>query len=128
MFGSSPVAMIFAREASDPLTSLVKKIDAATEHNKDKRMGSFIVFLTDEENAKDKLKGLADKEGIKNTIFAIDNVAGPPSYNIVREADITVVLYNRRKIEANYAFKKGELNSQAVDKIVADIPKILTTK
>jgi hypothetical protein len=125
MFGSSPVAMIFAREASDPLTSLVKKIDAATERNKDKRMGSFIVFLTDEESAKDKLKGLADKEGIKNTIFAIDNVAGPPSYNIVKEADITVVLYNRRKVEANYTFKKGELNAQSIERILGDLPKIL---
>jgi hypothetical protein len=128
MFGSSPVAMIFAREASDPLTSLVKKIDAATERNKDKRMGSFIVFLTDEESAKDKLKGLADKEGIKNTIFAIDNVAGPPSYNIVKEADITVVLYNRRKVEANYTFKKGELNAQSIERILGDLPKILPEK
>ncbi|HWY88267.1 MAG TPA: hypothetical protein VNX28_16265 [Gemmataceae bacterium] len=128
MFGTSPVAMIFAREASDPLTSLVKKIDAATERNKDKRMGSFIVFLTDEESAKDKLKGLADKEGIKNTIFAIDNVAGPPSYNIVKEADITVVLYNRRKVEANYTFKKGELNAQSIERILGDLPKILPEK
>ena len=120
--------MIFAREASDPLTSLVKKIDAATERNKDKRMGSFIVFLTDEESAKDKLKGLADKEGIKNTIFAIDNVAGPPSYNIVKEADITVVLYNRRKVEANYTFKKGELNAQSIERILGDLPKILPEK
>ena len=128
MFGSSPVAMIFAREASDPLTSLVKKIDAATEINKDKKMGSFVVFLTDEENAKDRLKSLADKQGIKNTIFAIDNVAGPPNYNIEKEADVIVVLYNRRKVEANYAFKKGELNAQAIERILGDLPKILPEK
>ena len=117
--------MIFAREASDPLTSLVKKIDAATEINKDKKMGSFIVFLTDEENAKDTLKGLADKQAIKNTIFAIDNVSGPPDYHIAKEADVTVVLYNKRKIEANYAFKKGELNAQSIERILGDLPKIL---
>ena len=66
--------MIFAREASDPLTSLVKKIDAATVKNSADRMCSFVVFLTDEENAKDKLKTLADKEGINKTILTIDNV------------------------------------------------------
>ena len=113
------------REASDPLTSLVKKIDAATEKNKDKNMGSFVVFLTNEENAKDKLKGLADEEGIRNTIFTIDNVAGPPGYQISREADVTVVLYNKRKIEANYAFKKGELNAQMIERVLGDLPKIL---
>ena len=117
--------MIFAREASDSLTSLVKKIDAATLKNKDKRMGSFIVFLTDEENAKEKLTALAKKEGITHTFFAIDNVPGPPDYHIAKDADVTVVLYNKRTIEANYAFKKGELNAAKIEQILADLPKIL---
>lgn len=120
--------MIFAREASDSLTSLVKKIDAATAKNSDKNMKSFIVFLTDEENAKDKLKELADKNNIKKLVISIDNVAGPKGYNIAKDADVTVVLYNKRKVESNYAFKKGELNSQAIEKILADIPKILPEK
>jgi hypothetical protein len=120
--------MIFAREVSDPLTSLVKKIDAATVKNSANRMCSFVVFLTDEENAKDKLKTLADKEGIKKTILTIDNVPGPPDYHIAKEADVTVVLYNKRKVEVNYAFKKGELNSQKIDQIIGDLPKILPNK
>ena len=40
--------MIFAREVSDPLTSLVKKIDEATAKNSSCRMGSFVVFLSDD--------------------------------------------------------------------------------
>ena len=32
--GTNPVAMIFARETSPELTSLIKKIDAATDNNK----------------------------------------------------------------------------------------------
>jgi hypothetical protein len=117
--------MIFAREVSDPLTSLVKKIDAATVKNTSNKMCSFVVFLTDEEKAKDKLKSLADKEGIKKTILTIDNVPGPPDYHIAKDADVTVILYNKRKVEANYAFKKGELNSRQIETIVGDLPKIL---
>jgi hypothetical protein len=120
--------MIFAREVSDPLTSLVKKIDAATEKNSDKRMGSFIVFLTDEENAKDQLKALATKERIKRTVFAIDNVTGPPYYHIAKGADVTVMLYNRRVVEANFAFKKGELTAAKIEQIIGSLPKILTPK
>ena len=120
--------MIFAREASDSLTSLVKKIDAATEQNKGKNMKSFIVFLTDEESANDKLKQLAEKNSIKHLVVSIDNVAGPKGYNIAKDADVTVVLYNKRQVESNYAFKKGELNSQAIEKIMADLPKILPEK
>ena len=117
--------MIFAREVSDPLTSLVKKIDAATAKNSDCSMGSFVVFLSDDEGLGDKLKGLADKEGIKNTILTIDNPAGPRGYNISKDADITVVLYDKQTVQANHAFRKGELNSQAVERVVGDLKKIL---
>jgi hypothetical protein len=120
--------MIFAREVSDPLTSLVKKIDAATASNSKCNMGSFVVFLSDAEGLKDNLKKLAKDEGIKKTVLSIDNPAGPKGYDIAKDADITVVLYTKRTVKSNYAFKKGELNDEAISKIVSDIPKILPEK
>jgi hypothetical protein len=113
--------MVFAREANDTLTSLVKKIDAESTKQK---VNSFVVFLSDDEKLGDDLKKLADKEGIKKTVLALDNVAGPKAYNVAKDAEVTVVLYNKRKVESNFAFKKGELNAQAIEKVVADIPKI----
>ncbi|MFN6052232.1 MAG: hypothetical protein ACK47R_15500, partial [Planctomycetia bacterium] len=112
------MAMIFAREISPTLTSLVKKIDAETEKNKSAKMGSFVVFLSnDEKGMEEKLKSLASKEGIKNTVLAIDNVAGPEGYNIAKDAEVTVVLYTKRNVKANHAFRKGELNESAVSSI-----------
>jgi hypothetical protein len=120
--------MIFAREVSDPLTSLVKKIDAETEKNKDARMGSFVVFCNDTEGLEAKLKGIAEKESLKKIVLTIDNPAGPQAYKIAKEADVTVVLYDKRQVKANFAFKKGELDDKKVDQIVADLPKILPDK
>jgi hypothetical protein len=117
--------MIFAREVSDNLTSLVKKIDEATAKNRSARMGSFVVFLNNDEGMEDKLKQLAKKEGLKFTVLALDNPAGPSGYDIPKDADVTVVLYNRRVVKANYAFKKGELTSKDVDKVLKSVPKIL---
>ena len=117
--------MIFAREVSDSLTSLVKKIDAETAKNAKAKMGSFVVFLSDDEKLEGKLKSLSDKEGIKKCIFSIDNVAGPKGYKLSKDADITVVLYNKQKVAANYAFKKGELTETAITAILKDVPKIL---
>jgi hypothetical protein len=117
--------MIFARSNSDALTSLVKKIDDATAKNKSKKMGSFVVYLSDDEALEDQLKALAEKNGIKNCVLTIDNVAGPNGYNVAKEADVTVVLYNKRTVAANHAFRKGELNAKAIDAVVADLPKIL---
>jgi hypothetical protein len=49
---------------------------------------------------------------------------GPKSYNLSKEADVTVLLYKRQKVEANHAFKKGELSEEGLESILADVPKI----
>jgi hypothetical protein len=127
--GGNPVAMIFARDISDPLTSLVKKIDAATAKHSDCHMGSFVVFLNDEEGLEQKLKELAAKEKLDQTALAIDNTTGPPRYKIAKDADVTVVLYrgsySKGAVKANYSFRKGELKNEDIDKILGDIVKIL---
>jgi hypothetical protein len=120
--------MIFAREVSDNLTSLVKKIDDATVKNSGARMGSFVVFLSDAEGLEKKLKGLAKKLDLKKTVLTIDNPAGPDGYTIPKNADVTVVLYTNRTVKANHAFKKGELKEKDVKAILADIPKIVPPK
>jgi hypothetical protein len=121
--------MVFAREISGPLTSLVKKIDSATAKHSDAHMGSFFVFLTsDEDEMQKKLKELAKKEKIENTILTTDNPAGPRGYNVSKDADVTVILYTNRNVKVNYAFKKGELKDKDVEKIVADVTKILPNK
>jgi hypothetical protein len=120
--------VVFAREISDPLTSLVKKIDEATAQNSSCNMKSFVVFLSDDEKLKDKLKDVAQKQKIDKCILTIDNPSGPPGYNITKDADVTVVLYTKKNVKVNYAFKKGELKPADVDKIVADVVKILPEK
>src|SRR5262245_4452847 len=116
--------MIFAREVSDPLTSLVKKIDEATGQNSSCKMGSFVVFCSDNEALEKQLKDLAAKQNLKHTVLAIDNPAGPKAYNVAKDADVTVVLYNKQTVAANYAFKKGEFKEADIEKILKDLPKI----
>jgi hypothetical protein len=120
--------MIFAREISDNLGSLLKKIDTATVENKDARMGSFVVFCSDDEGLEKKLKDLASKEKLSKIVLTIDNPSGPTKYKVAKDADVTVVLYDKQTVKANYAFKKGELKSADVDKIVGEVKKILPEK
>jgi hypothetical protein len=117
--------MIFAREISDNLTSLVKKMDEATAKHSDCSMGSFVVFCNDDEDLQQKLKDLVEKQKLKKIILTIDNPAGPKAYNIAKEADVTVVLYTRSNVKVNHAFKKGELKKADIDKIVSEVSKIL---
>jgi hypothetical protein len=110
------------------VTSLVKKIDAATVKNQKCDLRSWAIFLSDQEGLDKKLKNFAENDKIKKTALAIDNPAGPPSYKIAKDADVTVLLYVRKRVRANFAFKKGQLTEQEINKIVADLPKILPEK
>jgi hypothetical protein len=123
--GANPVAMIFAREVSPTLTTLIKKIDAATAEHQGAHLGSFVVFLKYQEAMARQLKQLADKEGIQHTVLSLDAPAGPQGYRVSKNADVTVVLYTKRTVKANYAFRKGELTEKDVTQIVADLSKIL---
>src|SRR6516162_4178717 len=93
MNGNHPVAAVFAREMTGSLTSLVKKIDKATAKYSNCKMGSFVVFLNDDEGLEKQLKDFIKKEGIKKTVLMIDNPSGPADYNIAKNADVTVLLY-----------------------------------
>jgi len=120
--------MIFAREISAPLTSLVKKLDETTAKNKENKMGSFVVFCSDEEGLDKKLTELAKKEALKNIVLSIDNAQGPTGYEVAKDSDITVVLYTKRNVKVNYVFKKGELKEADIEKIVGEVSKILPEK
>ena len=90
-------------------------------------MAAFAVILTDDpDKVESKLEALAKEKGIKNTpLTVMENPAGPPSYKIAKEAEVTVMLWVGQKVVANHAFAKGKLNQAAIDKIVEDTAKIL---
>ncbi|NBO92665.1 MAG: hypothetical protein EBV06_10215 [Planctomycetia bacterium] len=116
--------MIFAREVSDNLTSLVKAIDNATIKNK--KMGSFVVFCNDSEKLEGQLKELAKKEKLEKCVLSlVDSKSGPGGYDLHKDADITVVLYVKRKTVAEFAYKKGEFKEKDIKAIVDSLPKIL---
>jgi hypothetical protein len=123
--GPSPVAVVFAREATPEVAKLLKQLDACTVKNSSARMGSYAVFCSDKDGLAEKLKEVADKEKISKLVLSIDNPAGPEKYNIVKDAEVTVLLYENFTVKANHAFKKGELNAKAIERIVADVPKII---
>jgi hypothetical protein len=126
--GPNPVAMVFAREINEPVVRLIQKIDAATAEHQDARMGSFVVFLSDDDGIKQKIKDVAAKANVKETILALDNSEGPARYEVSKDAAVTVVLYTDHTVKANYAFGKGGLKDKDVDRVVGDVSKILPQK
>ncbi len=127
--GTNPVAVVFARSADCPQTlKLLKKLDQLTAQNEKAEMGSYAVYLSDDDKVADQLASLVKKEGLKNLVVSVDNPAGPAKYKISKDADITVLLYTEHKVKANHTFKKGEIKDSDIETIAKDVSKILPTK
>jgi hypothetical protein len=126
--GQSPVAMILARDASESLLRLIAKLDAACVRHARQELGSFVVFFDASEPLQEKLRGFAAKAMLKKLVLASEAEKQIPEYKASAEADVTVLLYSRHQVKANFAFRKGELSDAAIDAIVDALPKILNEK
>jgi hypothetical protein len=126
-FGADPVVLVFGRGITDPLTNLTKRLDGEVGRHKAARLRAVVVMLSDDDKLERKLREFGERQGIKNVSLAITRDA-PKNYKLSQEADVTVVLYNRRKVEANHAFRKGELDIRAVERILADVSKLVSRK
>ncbi len=115
---------VFARNTSEPLASLVKKIDEKIAENK--KLKSFVVVMGQTpDKTREELRKLAHEKGIKNVpLTMFGEPGGPPDYELSKDADITVLMWNYHKVKVNHAYK-GELTEKDIEAVMADIPKIL---
>jgi hypothetical protein len=117
--------LIFTREINDHLTGLVKKLDAEVAKQGKRKMSAFVILLSDDNSAAEaKLKELASKHNIKNVSLAIESPAGPRPYRLAKEAEVTCILYNRKRVVANHAFAQGAFDDKGVEKVAADAAKL----
>ena|SRR5687768_3423918 len=125
-YGNRPVVAVFARDVNDDLAKVIKDVDGIVEKNKDKKMAAFVVVLSeDADKLAPKLEELAKKNGIKNVpLTTFDGAAGPEDYNISKDADVTVLMWNKSEVKANVALAKGGLDAKAAKKIVAEAEKL----
>jgi hypothetical protein len=122
--GGNPVAVVFAREATPEVATLLKQLDEATLKNAKIEMGSYAVFCNDKDGLDKQLTKLAADQKLTKLILSIDNPAGPKGYEISKDAEVTVVLYTNFEVKANHSFRKGELTPASITKVVADVAKI----
>jgi hypothetical protein len=126
--GQSPVAMILARDVSEPLLRLLAKLDAACVRHSRQELGSFVVFFDAAEPLQEKLIAFAEKAMLKKLIVSAEAEKQIPEYKAAAEAEVTVFLYTRHQVKVNFAFRKGELSDAAIDDVIAALPKILNEK
>ena len=126
--GNKPAAVVFARTTSDPLGKLMAKLDAAAIANKDTGFKVWMTLLAEKADL-EALAKWAQKQGLKSApVGAFEDADGPPSYKLHKDADVTVILFAKQKVVANFAFRAGELDDKAVEKVMKAIPQLFESK
>ena len=123
--GSRPVVMVFARDMSPGVVSLIKKLDAATAAKSEEGLAGCLILLSDMKDVAPALAKWADAGGIRNIVLATYPSPGPEKYRLAPDAAVTVLLYTKQTVKANHSFRAGELTQTGVDSVMADLSRIL---
>lgn len=126
-YGKSPVVSIFTRKMDDHVAGLIKQVDAEIAKNEGKKMKAFVVLLTDDPDAAEPmLKDVAKNNQIKHVPLTIfDGPAGPPDYQLSKEAEVTVMMWVKDGVKVNETFAANKLDEKTVKAIVKETAKIL---
>ena len=127
-FGPRPVVMVFARDATK-ITGLLQKLDEVVGRRRDVGLKAFAVILSPdfakEENRKEVIQSLEKTAAdLKNVILAVEGPDGPEKYRINKDADVTVILYRKLNVAANFAYAKDKLTDKEIGDILAAIDKL----
>jgi hypothetical protein len=122
-----PAVVVFARRLSDPLGKLVAGLDKAVADDKAADLRAWVTFLSDDQTTLDpQITAWSKKYAVRGVPLGVfENVDGPPSYRLNRDAEVTVLLFVNRKVTANFAFREGELTESRVADILKALPGIL---
>lgn len=126
--GDKPTAVVFARSLSDPLGKLLAKLDTEAAARKETGFKVWMTLLTPTADL-DVLAKWSQKQGLKDCpVGAFEDADGPPAYTLNKDADVTVMLFVKQKVVANFAFRAGELDDKQIGSVVFAVPSLFENK
>ena len=126
--GNKPAAVVFARSTTDQLGRLLGKLESAGASRKESGYKVWMTQLADKADL-DALANWAQKQGLKTVpVGAYEDADGPPSYKLHKDADVTVLLFTKQKVIANFAFRAGELTDKRINEVVKVVPRLFEKK
>lgn len=122
-----PAVVVFARTLSDPLAKLVSQLDKGLKEKQTAGLRAWVTFLGEDQTALDpKIVAWAQQHAIRAVPLGVfEDAGGPPSYRLSRDADVTVLLFVKRRVAVNFAFRSGELTEDRVKDVVKSLLRIL---
>jgi hypothetical protein len=125
-----PAVVVFARSLSDPLGKLAQQLDKALADHKKSELRCWITFLNEDQLSLDpKVVQWSQKHALRSVPLGVfEDAGGPPSYRLAADADVTVLLFVKQKVVANFAFRAGELKDEKIAEVLQALPRIAGKK
>src|SRR5262249_23319309 len=121
-----PAIIVFARSTSQDLGQLATELDKAVAEPKNSPLRGWITFLSNDQPKMDpQVVEWGKQHAIKSMPLGVfEDGEGPPAYRLNKDADVTVLLFVKQKVVANFAFRAGELSEKSRVEVLKTIPKI----
>jgi hypothetical protein len=125
--GDRPAVVVFARSLDDGLGKLCQELDRAVAEHKKTELRAWVTFLSDDQLSFDpKVVQWGTKYALRTVPLGVfEDIGGPPSYRLARDADVTVLLFAKQEVRASFAFRQGELTKDNVKKVLKALPGIV---
>jgi hypothetical protein len=125
-----PAVVVFARTLSDPLGKLVGGLDKALAEHKGSELRAWVTFVHADQPAFDpQVVQWGQKHAVRSVPLGVfEDAGGPPGYRLARDADVTVLLFARQKVVANFAYRSGELTEDKITEVLKALPEIVGEK
>src|SRR5262245_44707171 len=125
-----PAVVVFARKLSEPLGKLAAQLDRALADHAKSELRAWVTILHDDQSKLDAdVVAWAKRHAVRSVpVGVFEDVAGPPSYRLHADAEVTVLLSVKQKVVVNHAFRAGELTDAKVKEILAAVPTITSAK
>lgn len=124
-----PAVVVFARKPTDALGKLLNRCDDFLLSQPKDSVRAWMTVLGEKTISLDDLAKWGKNAGLKAVpVGVFDDPVGPPTYKLHADAEVTVLLWKDRKVVANFAFRAGELNDEAIKRIAETFPKLIEKK
>ena len=125
--GERPVVMVFVRKLSPNLAPLFKQVDTLVDEHRAEGLRSFAVHISQNPSAaisEVQTFSFDHKIGLPLTVSPLA-IADPDCQNLHAEAEVTVVLYQNRKVVSRQAFRAGEIPASEIESVAKSIRNLL---
>ena len=98
--------------------------------HKASELRAWVTFLNaDQTNYDPKVVAWSKKQAIRSVPLSVfEDADGPPSYKLSRDADVTVLVFVKQKVVANFAFRAGELSDERIADVLKAVAAVAEKK